>query len=69
MFVKIYNRLIVFLDVIVILGELNNLKWFINMFIRIWLNILISVVNVVFIWGIKIMLVVIKVMLSILLVK
>lgn len=69
MFVKIYNRLIVFLDVIVILGELNNLKWFINMFIRIWLNILISVVNVVFIWGIKIMLVVIKVILSILLVK
>lgn len=64
-----YNRLIVFLDVIVILGELNNLKWFINIFIRIWLNILISVVNVVFIWGIKIMLVVIKVMLSILLVK
>lgn len=57
------------MDVIVILGELNNLKWSINMFIRIWLNILISVVNVVFIWGIKIMLVVIKVMLSILLVK
>ena len=58
--VKIHNRPIVFLDVIAILGEPNNPKWSINMPIRIWPNIPISVVNAAPIWGIKIMLAVTK---------